>query len=98
MLLSETSRRNLRFASAESASSRAGGDPRYAAADPTVVNDASSGERLFGPLSLFFNARGGILDRDDTATQRGFSGNTVGGRIGADYRLTPGFLLGSYLG
>ncbi len=96
--LDEASRRLRRKREAENASSRAGGDTRYAAADPTVVNDASSGERLFGPLSLFFNARGGILDRDDTATQRGFSGNTVGGRIGADYRLTPAFLLGSYLG
>lgn len=96
--LDEASRRLRRKREAESASSRVRGDAIYAASDPTVVSDAAGGERVFGPLSLFVAARGGILDRDDTATQRGFSGDTVGGRIGGDYRVTSNLLIGSYFG
>jgi outer membrane lipase/esterase len=95
--LDEATRRLRRKREAESASSRVHGDALYAAANPTVASDASSGERVVGPLSLFVAGRGGILDRDDTATQRGFSGSTGGARIGADYRVTPQLLLGSYL-
>jgi uncharacterized protein with beta-barrel porin domain len=96
--LDEASRRLQRKREAESTSSLARSYIGYAAADPTVVSDASGSEQVFGPLSLFVAARGGILDRDDTSTQRGFTGNTAGGRIGADYRVTPNLLIGSYFG
>jgi outer membrane lipase/esterase len=71
---------------------------QYAAADPKLVAAGPSDEVVVGPLSMFLAARGGIVNGDDTATQRGFSGNTVGGQIGGDYRLTENLLLGGYLG
>jgi outer membrane lipase/esterase len=71
---------------------------RYAAADPKLVAAAPSNDIVVGPFSGFLAARGGILNGDDTATQRGFSGNTIGGQIGGDYRVTPALLLGGYFG
>jgi outer membrane autotransporter protein len=71
---------------------------RYASTDPKQLAAAPADEIVVGPFSLFFAARGGILDRDDSATQRGFSGNTVGGRIGGDYRVMPDLVVGAYLG
>jgi uncharacterized protein with beta-barrel porin domain len=90
--------RRLRRKRSDGEQSRQPGSAQYAAADPRLVAAAPTDELVVGPLSVFLAARGGLLDRDDTTTQRGFSGNTVGGQVGADYRLTQNLLLGGYFG
>ena len=90
--------RRLQRRRAQGQQSEQSGLTRYADTDPRLLAAAPADEVVVGPFSAFFAARGGILDRDDTATQRGFSGNTVGGRVGADYRVTQALILGAYFG
>ncbi len=91
--------RRLRQRRDEDQQGRLQGTPaQYASADPRLVAAAPANEMVVGPVSLFGVVRGGILDRDDTTTQRGFSGNTIGGRVGGDVRATQDLILGGYLG
>jgi len=90
--------RRLQRRRAEDQRSDLSGLAQYAAADPKLLAAAPADEVVVGPFSVFIAARGGILDRDDTATQRGFSGSTVGGRIGGDYRVTQALIVGAYFG
>ena len=51
-----------------------------------------------GKLGLFGNLMGQFGSRDPTATQSGFSFNTEGILLGADYRFTPSLALGMAFG
>jgi|GEM_PF-4137352 len=57
-------------------------------------------EVSFGRLSLFLNARYESFDRDrkEADEERGYEGDTWGGQIGADYRITDSWVVGALVG
>jgi outer membrane autotransporter protein len=58
----------------------------------------SSGTPSASPWSLFGQARWTKFDHNATAQERGFSGDTRGVRLGADYRYSDRLLLGGVFG
>jgi outer membrane autotransporter protein len=47
------------------------------------------------PWSIYLQANGGVSDRQATAVSEGFHLDSVGGTIGAEYRLSPNAIVGA---
>jgi outer membrane lipase/esterase len=62
--------------------------PPYAKAKPFPAAAVS-------PWSFYVLANGGVSDRQATAASDGFNAHSVGGTIGAEYRLTPNAIVGA---